>query len=545
METDILIIGGGSAGVMAALRAKELNPNARVVIFEKGHIKYSGSIPMGMDALNIVAMPGVNTPEDYLEATKIFCDNVVDENTSYKMAERSWELLLKLEKWGVCFPKDKDGNYEALKVHPKGRFAVTMKEPKLKVILTDRLSGLGCTVFNRTMAVDLIEHDGRVLGALGVNIRTGELLVCKAKSVIITAGGAARFGLPDNGYLYGIFDCPANSGDAYTLGYKAGANLTGLEYTMCSYIVRDANAPLLYITLTRGAHLLNSLGQRLDQGHPSTKSMINEHRQERSPLFMRLSHLSEEEIKSVEEILFTTERPVIKRFFEGRGINFRERDIELAPTEFQLCGGHGITGIAVDEKAASSIPGLYAAGDASNVARGHLTGAFVFGEIAAESAMADINFNVDCDVIKVAEKFINKVQAWENNEGTIGVDEFEYKVRRMINAYVVPPKNEIKLNRALETLGFLKKELKEKVRVKSKNDLFKALEVENIITCAMLSARASLERKESRWGFWHFRSDYPEKSPDWEKHVVISKGKNEDEILATAVSVNRLSERRG
>jgi succinate dehydrogenase/fumarate reductase flavoprotein subunit len=540
IETDVLIIGGGSAGVLAAIKAKELDPKARVAVFEKGDIKYSGSIPMGMDALNIVAIPGVNTAHDYVEATKIFCQNVVDETTSYVMADRSWELLKKLEGWGVCFPRDKDGELEALKVHPKGRFAVTMKEPKLKVILAERLARTDCMVFNRTMAIELLVDDGRVAGAIGLNVRTGEILVCKARSVILSAGGAARFGLPENGYLYGIFDCPANAGDAYVLGYNAGAKLTGLEYTMASYIIRDINAPLLYITLTRGAHLFNAMGSRLDQDSPSTRSMMIEHRNDRSPLFMRLSHLTEQQISSVEEILFTTERPVLERFFQGRGINFRNSDIELGPTEFFLCGGHGITGIAVNEAAESTLAGLYAAGDTANVARGHLTGAFVFGEIAAESALKNKNSYQGCDVPKNMEAVWDKINGWQNSKGLIGVDEVEYKVRRIINGYAIPPKNEIKLNRAIESLTSLRKDLNETVAVKNVNDLVKAFEVDNIITCGILSAKASLHRKESRWGFWHYRSDYPEKNDSWEKHVAVYRGSCNDDVLVDTMPLTKL-----
>ncbi|MHB1417886.1 MAG: FAD-binding protein, partial [Chloroflexota bacterium] len=525
IDADVLIIGGGSAGAMAAVHAKELNPHARVVIFEKGQIRYSGSIPRGMDALNIVAVPGIATPEDYVVATKAACEEVVDETTSYVMAQRSWDLLHKLESWGVYFPRDKQGNYEVLKVHSKGRFAVTMREPELKVILAERLANLGCTAFNRTMAVELLTEDGEVRGALGLNVRTGELLACRAKAVILSAGGIARFGLPDNGYLYGIFDCPANTGDTYALSYRAGAELTGLEYTTNAYIVKDVNAPLLYITLTRGGQLLNALGQTPHSDHPSTTMMMDEHRQDRAPLFIRMSHLPHEKIEEIEDILFSTERPVLQRFFEGRGVNFRTRDIELGLTEFFLCGGHGITGVAVDETAASTVPGLYAAGDAANVGRGHLTGAFVFGELAVESAYSQrANADLTSDVAGAVAAFTRKRQALQNNAGSVGVDEFEYKVRRGINNYVVPPKNEVKLNRALETMGYLRRDLAEHVHVKSVPELVKALEVENIITCAVLSTHASLERKESRWGFYHYRADYPTKQAYWDQHVAVCKG---------------------
>lgn len=77
-ETDILIIGGGSAGTMAAIVAKEQNPDIDVVIIEKGEISRSGSIAMGMDALNIVVQPGITTPELYMKSARIATEGILD-----------------------------------------------------------------------------------------------------------------------------------------------------------------------------------------------------------------------------------------------------------------------------------------------------------------------------------------------------------------------------------------------------------------------------------------------------------------------------------
>lgn len=537
ITADILIIGGGSAGAMAAIRAKELNPKQKVVIFEKADIRFSGSIPRGMDALNIVAVPGVNTAEDYLVSTSLACDGIVDEGPSYEMVKRSWNLLKKLESWGVYFPKDEEGNYEVLGVHPKGRFAVTMEEPNLKTILYEKLIELNCQVFNRTMAVELIVKDGTVCGAVGFNVWTGNIISCIAKSVIITAGGVARFGLPDNGYLYGVFDCPANTGDAYGLAYRAGANLTSMEHTICSYVVKDINAPLLYITLTRGARLLNALDKRLDQDHPSVLTMLEERQKGMDPCRISLQHLSEEKIKSVEQILFGTEKPVLQRFFEGRNIDFRHSDIEIYATEFSLCGGHGLAGIEVNAKAESSLPGLFVAGDSANVARGHLTGAFTFGELAAEQATElaqkrQLDHSVDLICENTVNRVSEKVSRWQNEAGAaVSIEEFEFKVRRIINNFVIPPKNEYKLDRALEEMTKYQQKLFQDVKVETVHDLVKCFEVENIMTCAKLSATASKERKESRWGFYHYRPDYPNKDEKFaNKIVVVRKGSSEGDI---------------
>lgn len=543
IESDILIIGGGSAGAMAAIRAKELDPAQRVVVFEKGDMKYSGCIARGMDALNIVAVPGIATPELYVESNRIACEGIMDEPVNYLMAKRSWEMLKKLESWDVCFPVNEKGEYEILQVHPRGRFCVAMKEPELKTILFKRVRDLGVTVINRTMGVELLKDGDRIAGAIGMNVRTGELIVCTAPSVIITAGGTARFGLPNNGYLYGVYDFPGNTGDGYCLAFNAGAELSGFEYTLIYYIVKDINAPLLYITLTRGANLLDVFNEHREADHPSIQSMLQEHREGRGPLRIILKHLPEEKIREIESILFTTERPAQERFYQGRGVDFRSGEIELWPTECFLCGGHGLTGVRIDEAAATSVSGLFAAGDTALVARGHLSGAFIIGEVAAESATeyaaktAPVELNSD-QVMTFRRRHRARD---EQRNNPIPIEEFEYKVRRMINDYIVPPKHEYTLSRALWWMERFRRELVDSVRIRDDHDLFKSYEVENIIQCATLSALASRERRESRWGPWHFRRDFPERNDsEWLKHIVLKRGEGPDEVAISHAAIQKL-----
>lgn len=534
VQADVLIIGGGSAGAMAAIRARQLRPDQRVVVFEKGEMKYSGSIARGMDALNIVAIPGTEeTPELYVEANRAACQGIMDEPVSYAMAERTWAVMQELISWGVCFPVNDKGEYDRLQIHNKGRFCITMKEPELKTILAAKCAELGVEVWNRVMTVRLLKDGERVCGAIGLNVRTGEMVVCKAKSVILCSGGTARFGLPANGYLYGVYDFPGNTGDGYVMAYRAGAELSGFEYTLVYYIIKDINAPLLYITLTRGAHLLNAFAQEFQEDHPGVLLMHEEHQAERGPMRIDMRHMSEEKIREVEALLFSTERPVQERFFQGRGVDFRTAEIELWPTDCFLCGGHGLTGIRVNERAESTIPGLYAAGDVSLVARAHLSGAFTFGQISAENATeyAATAAVPVVDDAQVREFLEDRDAKMRQSDGEVPVEEFEFKVRRLINDYIRPPKNAYKLDRALWWVDRFRKELRDTVRIRSTHDLFKAYEVENIIHCAGMSALASKERTESRWGLWHSRSDYPLKDDaHWLKHIVLTQGESFEDI---------------
>lgn len=541
LETDILVIGGGSAGCMAAIVAKEQNPEANVLVIEKGEIHRSGSIAMGMDALNIVVQPGISTPELYLNSARIATDGILDYRPSYIMAERSYSILKRLEGWGIRFPKDEQDKYISLQVHAKGKFLLEMDSPDLKLVLAEKIKEAGVQVLNRTMVTSLLLTNGKVHGAMGFNLRTGEFIVVSAKATILANGGCARFSLPNSGYLYGLFDYPGNAGDGYSLAYRAGAQLTGFEYTSCSPLIKDINCPLLYITITRGAKVINAFGEEIELEYLNTQTMLKELREGRGPIFIQLSHLPEERIQEIERILFTTERPIQKRFWENRGINFRDGLIELGITEYQLCGGHGLTGIVVNEKTETTLEGLYAAGDVACVPLQHLTGAFVFGEIAAENAVVYASKTqikeIDKAIIESEKKKLFSIMNDEKSEGKISVKEFEYKVRRTISDYVVPPKNERKLLQALWWIPRFRKEMKD-IRVTDYHELSRFKEIQFILDCAELSAHASLERKESRWGWFHYRTDYPQQDDDnWLKHVVLEYGMKSGEPQTALVPI--------
>lgn len=527
LEADFLIIGGGSAGCMAAIRFLELQPDSNLVIFEKGDMRYSGSIARGMDALNIVAIPGITTPESYLEALVKNCQGVLDEGPAYEMAARSFGILQKLESWGVCFPKQENGDYITLKYldHEKGRFQTAMDEPNLKTIMHQRALDMGAKAVNRVMGVRLLKDCDRVCGAVGINTRTGELVVCKAKAVLISAGGQARFSLPNSGYLYGTFDYPGNSGDGFILAYEAGATLTNMEYAKTNVVIKDANMPLLAITVSRGARVLDILGNVLMEHEVNNMKGLDEAwKDDRGPVRIRMHHLRPELIDEIEHILFTTERPSQKRFLEGRGWNFRKTDIELWPTEAQICGGHGMAGVVINRRAETDLPGLYAAGDVACVPKQHLTGALAFGEAAAESAAEFItsnpNIGFDPHQVQEVEELCSR---WSDNGGKdIPLEQLEYKVRRLIGDYVLSPKNGYKLEAWSPWAQRFTADINERTRVTDSRDLVRLFEVSHIAKCATLSATAALERKESRWGDAHYRTDYPQRDDaNWKKHILL------------------------
>ena len=539
IDADFLIIGGGSAGCMAAIRALESNPKLKVVIFEKSDLKYGGSIARGMDALNIVAIPGKATPEMYVDAITESSLGVCDYGPSYVMAARSFELLKKLESWGVYFPKDEKGQFKTLKYHVKGEFQACMEEPNLKVMIAQRATELGAKTYNRTMVTRLLKDGDRIAGAIGFNTRSGRVVVCRSKTVLLSNGGTARYSLPASDYHYGLFDFPGNTGDGYIAGFDAGAGLTGMEYTRSSILIKDASMPLLAVTVTRGGRVLDIFDNILMENEVCRRSSMQDvFAKGNYPLRIRLSHLKEETIKEIENVLFSTERPVQERFFKGRRVDFRKQDIELWPTECQLCGGHGLSGFRINEKAETCVPGLYAAGDVASVPQQHLSGAFVFGEIAGEQAVefaaAHDQPAFDADAV---ESFLAEHERRSKMDGEIALPELEHKARRLITDYTISPKNHLKLTRWLEWSEILKDELRGNVMVRNGHDLALMYEVENIIRSADLSATAARFREESRWGSAHKRFDFPERDDvNWKCHVVLKKGAD-DAIVPSKVRV--------
>src|SRR3954463_11154641 len=109
LEADIVVVGGGSAGCTAAIRAQQALPRGRVVLLEKAHIKRSGAIAIGMDGLNNAVLPGHATPEQYVKEITMANDGIVDQRAILRYAQNSYAMIEQLDQWGVKFQKTDAG----------------------------------------------------------------------------------------------------------------------------------------------------------------------------------------------------------------------------------------------------------------------------------------------------------------------------------------------------------------------------------------------------------------------------------------------------
>jgi succinate dehydrogenase/fumarate reductase flavoprotein subunit len=538
IQTGFLILGGGAAGCMAAIRAKEIAPGTNVAIVEKAEISRSGAAGRGMDALNNVVIPGISTVDEYVEAVEMAMDGILNPTISRVIGERSFGILQRLESWGLEFPKDPKGDYIVNQFHPKGRFLVEMRG-ELKKILARQAQRAGATVYNRHTVLDLIKENGVVAGALVLDITTGQIRKFMAPAVLLAAGGTARIGLPSTGYLHGTFDCPWCNGEVQKLGYEAGARLTGFEYTAVSSMTRDFNGPGQSTFIRHNAHLVNGLGQRfmerydpvrLERAPAGTrmKAMREEIHAGRGPVGFSFSHLSDDVIKLIEDGIFEAERPTMRAYFRRKGIDLRRGPVELVATEVYLCGGHGMAGLVGDAWGETDVPGLFAAGDCLSNPYGFLPGAMAMGEAAAEMAIQKgyrpPSLRAGMDRLEKLEHCIARHRRGALN---VPVAEFEYKFRRLVNEYVAPPKSGMKLQRFLDETENMVRD-QDDLPAEEPHQLMKVFEAKAGLFCARMAARASLYRTESRFGLYHERVDYPEKDDaNWKTRILISNdGKN-------------------
>lgn len=535
LEADVLVIGGGSAGSVAAIKAKEARPDATVLVLEKANVKRSGAISMGMDGLNNAIIPGHSTPEQYVKEITMANDGIVNQAAVLAYAERSFAMIQELDRWGVKFQKTESGDFDVKKVHHKGSYVLPMPEGyDLKKILTRVMRRVGVKVSNRIMATRLLTYDGRVVGAMGLHTRTGAFAIIRARAVILCCGAAGRLGLPASGYLYGTYENPTNAGDGYSMAYHAGAELTGIECFQINPLIKDYNGPACaYVTGPLGGHTVNARGHRfIASDYWSGQMMMefyNELQTPNGPVYLKLNHLAEETILEIERVLHGTERPSRGRFHAGRHLDYRSGMVEMHISEIGLCSGHSASGVWINERGETTIPGLYAAGDMASVPHNYLLGAMTYGKICAENALeylAAVPEPVVDDDQVAAER--ERVYRPTGQPDGLPHHQVEYKIRRLVNDYLQPPKATTKLQIALAHFLHAHEDLAA-MGADNPHDLMRAMEVHFIRDCAEMAARASLERTESRWGLYHYRLDHPDMDNEhWFVHLNLRKGAGEE-----------------
>ena len=527
-ETDVLIVGGGAAGTMAAFECAQAGVS--VIQATKGRAT-SGTTTVARGGFAAAMAPG-DSPELHLQEILKYGGELIDPELARTWVYDIIDVVHDLREWGAEFITDDKGDLD-LKMFPSHTYPRALHHHDttgnmVTKVLSKRLRGDARIGQHPHVAiVDLITEDGRVIGAWGVDYSRGCLMVYAAREVILaTGGGSGLFYVNDNP--------PQVTGDGYVLGFRAGASLLGVEMidfqAMCcapEELFGFAPHPTGFINA--GAIFLNQEGEAFlkryfpDTAEKSTRSevilaMAKEIHAGRAGLtggiYMDATRVPMETIQR--------QIPHVYKTCLSRGIDITKTPLEVAPGSHTWLGG-----LEIDVNGKTRVPGLWAAGETGGGIHGGnriggsaLSASLVYGRRAGKAVSAQVKASGQ-DAPAVFGGIPEAERAWlealiEREEGPLQKD-VRMRCRMLAHEKLGPIRDAGGCRDALDEYARIENEdilhmrLDDGARASEKTkgqELESALSVRNLALLGKLLATAALNRKESRGA--HFRLDYPE-----------------------------------
>jgi adenylylsulfate reductase subunit A len=524
LDTDILIIGGGAAGCMAAIEAKKLDQSIKCIVMEKAHIERSGCLAMGLNAINAYLNTG-QTPETYVEYVKDEFFGVIREDLVHSIAKGLNESVKQVEALGLPIEKDQNGNYVS-----RGKRSIRIYGERLKPILAAAVYRADVKVLNRVVATNFIFDGERVRGVYGFGNRDGKFYVIHAKAVIVTTGGATRLYKPikTGDARNTTWYCPWNVGTGYAMGIRIGAEMTSFENRFIPLRVKGVNAPTGTIgqgsdIKQRNAHGEEYLEERYKHlGGKRCLSLhrllatLQEEREGRGPCYFDTKDLSIEEEKKLKEV-YLNMNPAIVLLWANDGYNPRKRPVEIGGMEPVVIGGHCQAGYWIDGERRTTISGLFAAGDvAGGAPKKYVSGAWVEGKIAAKAAVEEVK---GIELLHINGEGINKekerILSCMNGREGMSPEKLESNLQEIMDEYAGGATSHYELTESKLIIARKKlKKLNGKLQLLSagdKHELVSCLELIDRFDVAKVLIEHLIYRKETRWPVFQTRTDYPEK----------------------------------
>lgn len=554
LETDVVIIGGGTAGCYAALTLGK-ESHYKTLILEKAHIERSGCLAAGVNALNAYITKG-QTPQNYVDYAKKDAADIVREDLLLSMSQRLNKVTHELEALGLVILKDEQGEYVA-----RGNRNIKINGENIKTILADAAYDTkNVQVLNQVNAIDYKLTDGKVTGVYAIGVEEEIFYEIKAKAVICATGGASGIYRPNNpGFSrHKMWYSPFNTGAGYAMGIRAGAEMTTFEMRFIALRCKDTISPTGTIAQGLGAKQINSLGEVYEMRYGNTTServygTVKENEEGRGPCYLKTEGISEREEQELLKAYLNMSPAQTLKWIEGSKGPSGE-NVEIEGTEPYIVGGHTASGYWIAEDRSTTLPGLFAAGDvAGGCPQKYVTGALAEGEIAAEAVIAYIDRECREQVdkehqIKVAEdnatlnsidKALAKyeeVKSYISEKTTLyKIEEVEEAMQKVMDTYAGGIStgyryNENQLLKAREKINDLV-ELSLTLRAKDMYELMKLYELKDRLQVAQVLIEHLRARKETRWHSFAEHTDYPEKDDKWLKYVNSKKVNGNIEII--------------
>lgn len=549
IKTDVLVIGGGISGCMAAIGAKEQGVD--VTILEKAEITRSGDAGAGNDHLLAHLNSGEpwDTDEAMCKYYSQLCQGLIDLEIGYELhIRRIGEIIRRLESYGIEMRDPKTREFIRTKSFGQpGPYFINFKGKNIKPLIAKEVKRVGVNVINRVNVTNLIKKDGKIFGAMGFNIRNGDFYIISSKTTLLATGDITRLWPHPSGLPFNTWQSPFNNGAGHAMAFRKGAELANMELTVSTLVPKGFSAAGLNAFIGMGAFLRNSLGERyMERYHPMGENsprnilVLGTYREiieGRGPCYVDCRHLSSKAMEHLTKNLLPVDKDTFMIFCEQKGIDLKKDLLEIEVSEIQIAGITGsVSGIVIDKRGRTTVDRLYAAGACSVPSYG-LSGALSTGLSVGIEAARFAKKIKDCQKIDEdeIESEIKSVYAPMHKKEGIHYRELEDRLRQIMLDYVGYIKTEEGLKIGLKKIEDLEKMVFQ-MKVRNFHELMRANEFKDLLLIGKLVAMGALARRESRMGISHIRGDYPDQDDKnfWGSIILKMKGNSIKTIFRPA-----------
>lgn len=538
LRTDVLIVGGGTSGIYSALTLGE-NTDIDVLIIEKGHIKRSGCLAAGVNALNAYIVKG-KTPEDYV---KYACNDVNDiarKDLLLSMSKGLNKVTKRLEKLGLVILKDENGEYVT-----RGDRNIKINGENIKPLLAESIKDKkNISVLNHVYGIDYIVDNNRIIGIFALSVDGKTLYSISAKAVICATGGAAGIYKPNNpGFSrHKLWYSPFNTGAGYAMGIRAGAEMTSFEMRFIALRCKDTIAPTGTLAQGVNAKQINSKGE--DYGkkygfktYERVYGTVMENIKGNGPCYLETKGIDKKIEDDLIKAYFNMAPSQSLKWIES-GNGPKDENVEIQGTEPYIVGGHTGSGYWVNDGRETTIEGLFAAGDVAGACpQKYVTGALVEGEIAAYSALKYIENKEQIPLHKKNTLLKSKEikDKFSSNGKYLNLQDVEGKMQDLMDRLAggISSNYGYTSKGLLEAQGEINKleEALAKGSIKAQEELLEYFEIKDRLAVAKVLLKHLYGRKETRWNSFGEYLDYPRKSESFNKYVNSVTKNNKTEII--------------
>ncbi len=534
INTDVLVVGGGGAGLRAAIEAKATGVD--VFLISKSGIGLANNT--AISGSGIAAGTGwrvkSDSPELHFQDTILGGRYINNQDLVDVVTRESGQQVLDLENFGVKFRKRKGSFHMALMAghtNPRNVFGDNAVGVDLTVPLREHAIKASVRTKAGVLITSLLQRENTVFGAIGIDDEGG-VYVFNAKSVVLATGGAGEIYLKTS-------NAPGSTGDGFVLAYDVGVSMADMEFVQ--FAMTGPHVEML--CAREGAIIINKQGENIlakyDLNDPVKMTRDAVSRAIMMEIFAGGS--ADDENLTLDVTPISEARLEAIRVLLPKNAPKNQRHFNVGLQSHYFMGG-----AEIDRETATCVKGLFCAGEicagvngANRLGGNALAEAFVFGKIAGQSAAQWALFNktAPTDPDRIVFE-MERIQELADSTGGESVKELRQLLRTDMWKEAGVIRNGTGLKRALDEIAALKKR-SQSISIGSYRDLTAAVRLKNMLTVSEMVVQAALLRTESRGA--HYRTDFPEEDhSEWLKHIVISKKNGDMELSLVPVDLSRM-----